>query len=179
MQVVSIERLEAAVDTGNLLRNGDFHQWWAGAPVPNGFLPPSAEYAQVQRVEEEGTHVLVQAWLKSEREPDMESCLRASAAPLEEGKLYEVELSAAAVPGRVVSLDLWQQAKDGVWQLVEPDLIQLHPSQSAIKTYRATFTAKQAGPAVLAASSMGATIPESAVGWLEWRLSRTEGGASS
>jgi len=175
MQVVSVERVEEAVDTGNLLRNGDFHQWWAGAPVPNGFMPPSPDYAQVQRVEDEGTHVLVQGWLKAEREPDLESCLRASSGALEEGKRYEVELSAAATPGRVVSLDLWQQAKDGLGQLVEPDLLQLQPSQSAIKTYRATFTAKQAGPAALAASAMGAGMPESAVAWLEWRLSRADG----
>ncbi len=175
MQVVSVERLEQQAGRGNLLRNGDFRDWWAGAPVPNGFLPPASNFSTVAKLPDANMHGLVQSWSSPMRETDLESSLRAETAALEQGKSYILEATAVAAPGRLPSLSLWQRDDAGTWRPFQRDLLILQPSALGAKTYRRSFVAEASGPAMLASSASGPGMPDQSVGWLEWRITAGTG----
>lgn len=176
MRLVSMDRQEAEVDGTNLIRNGDFKQWWAGAPVPNGFSQPAEAVAKVEQLQSGDVQGLGQVWLTPDRERLLDAMLRTESAPLEEGKSYELEVTAASVPGRVASLSLWSRGPEG-WVLMADNFLTLQPQNMGLKTYRKAFTATTSGPVAVAASSSG-VITEDAVAWLEWRLTAAGGAAS-
>jgi hypothetical protein len=175
MRLLSMDRQEAEIDNTNLIRNGDFHQWWAGAPVPNGFVQPSEATAMVKPIEAGDTKGIFQIWKTNERERQLEEMLRTESAPLEAGKTYTLEVTAASASGRLVTLDIWSRA-EGAWLAVEPSFLSLQPQGLGVKTYRKSFTAKTAGPVTIAAASNGA-VSDAPVAWLEWRL--TAGGEAT
>lgn len=175
MQVVSMERLEQQAGRGNLLRNGDFRDWWAGAPVPNGFLPPDPELSTVAKIPDASVSGLMQSWSSPLRETELESSLRAETAALEQGKSYILEATAVSTPGQLPALSLWQRDDAGTWRPFQRDILILQPSAMGTKTYRRSFVASASGPAMLASTSSGTGLPDQAVGWLEWRLTASTG----
>lgn len=168
MRVLSMERQEAKSDDTNLIRNGDFRQWWAGAPVPNGFSQPDETRSKVLSIDVADAKAFAQIWQKPERELELESMLRTETAPLEAGRAYTLEVTAAAAPGRLVTLDLWARTEQG-WIPVDEGFLTLMPQTAGLKTYQKTFTARSSGSLIVAARSTGA-VGEDPVGWFEWRL---------
>lgn len=170
MRVVSMERIEQSASTQSLLPNGDFAQWWAGAPVPNGFQAPAPDDSSIGRETIADKMVMVQQWKQNSATTLLASMLRAESMPLVKGRRYRVRITAASPAGRVAMLGLWQQNDQAVWQPLVHHFLTLQPAAHGVKTYQKDFTAERDGPVALAASSVGAETGENPAVWVQWEL---------
>jgi len=177
MRVVSVEPLERPVDTGNLINNGSFEEWWAGAPTPNGFLPPEGGGAKFKRVAGQTSNFyLKQSWTRGDNANQLSETFHTETTPVTSGQTYVLEVTAAAPPGRAIGISLWQEGEDG-WGVVEENLLLMQPGQGTVKTYRETFIAKSTGTLALSADGAGATGDERSADWYSWRVEPWSAGA--
>jgi hypothetical protein len=177
MRVVKMEKIKEATDTANLLRNGDFRQWWAGAPVPNAFLPPAEGASKIVLLNEGERYAMVQAWAGPVAEATLDATLRTESTPLETGQAYELQVTAVGAAGRRTTLSLWTKSDTGEWQCTLPNLLTLQPAGTGLKTYRKPFTAKADGPVMISVSGSGTAGEDRMTAWLEWRLTTAQDAA--
>lgn len=170
MRVVSMERIDRGGAAESLLTNGDFSQWWAGAPVPNGFIPPAETDSVVERQPVGEKQVMVQQWKAPNVAYNLVEMLRTETAPLKKGGRYTLRVTAAAPAGRVATFALWHQGEGGVWQPLALNFLSIQPAGVGVKTYAKSFTTERDGPLAIAATGAGATGAEHATAWLQWEL---------
>jgi len=177
MRVVSMEPLDRPVDTGNLIKNGSFEEWWAGAPTPNGFLPPEDGGAKFRRVAgQTGNFYLEQIWTRDDNPQSLMAMFHTETAELSSGQTYVLEVTAQSAPGRVIGISLWQE-EEGGWERLAENLLTLQPTVGVVKTYRETFVARGNGRLALSVDGAGTTGEARAADWFSWRLEPWSAGA--
>jgi hypothetical protein len=153
----------------NLIANGDFGLWWAGAPAPERFQRPDPEMSAVSRVRGAGAAPFAaqQVW----RAPD------AKAGPVrmfgvetevEAGVRYTLSVTAERVATGAVSVWLWRFDAAGKPEALESPFLQLGPSLGICKRYVRSFTPDRGGALFITSKAEVA----STVIWHEWLLTR-------
>ncbi len=172
MRLVLVERVEdkAKKETGqNLLPGGDFRTWWAGAPAPQGVMPPDPGASKLERADG-----LAQIWQRPEAPDTIMARMRLDAGKLTAGT-YELETLASGVTGGAVALGVWGQSGSGALAPINDDFITILPGGGQAKRYARRFTLDQAGGVVVSPHAIFGMLPDSKIVWHTLRLTRVGG----
>ncbi len=172
MRLVLVERVEekARKEAGqNLLPGGDFEDWWAGAPAPQGVMPPDPGASKLER-----GNGLAQVWQRPEAPDAIGARMRLEAGKLSPGT-YELEALASGSTGGAVALGIWGQSDNGTLAPIDDDFITILPGAGQAKRYSRQFTLEQAGTVVVSPHAIFGMLPDSRVVWHAVRLSRVGG----
>lgn len=165
--LIGVEPVQRGGDTGrNLLSNGDFQRWWAGAPGPEGFLRPAPSSTLERPVD------APPAWFAARqiwREPTgaLEEQLRLDAGILEAGRRYRLTVIAALRRRPAPRIDLWADDGAGNFENVDAEgFILLQSVPDTVKLYQRVFTPERTARYMVSSSGDAG----SAVDWIAWRL---------
>jgi hypothetical protein len=172
MRLVSVEKVEdraRAEARQNLLPGGDFRTWWAGAPAPQGVLPPDPGASKLERA-----NGLCQIWQRPEAPGSINPRMRLEAGKLPAGT-YELEALASGVTGGTVALGLWSQFGAGPFLAIDDDFITILPGAGQAKRYTRRFRLEEAGTVMVSPHAIFGMLPDSKVVWHAMRLTRVGG----
>ena len=172
VRLVSVERVEnkAHAETRqNLLPGGDFRTWWAGAPAPQGVVPPDPGASKLER-----GNGLSQIWQRPEAPGSITPRMRLDAGKLPAGT-YELEALASGTTGGAVSLGIWGQSAASQLEPIDDDFITILPGAGQAKQYARRFTLDKPGTVVISPHALLGMLPDSKVVWHAVRLARVGG----
>lgn len=173
MEVVSVTPLALATLTApSLLRNGDFREWWAGAPAPSGFEPPNPAFSRISRVHRgKAGFVARQVWRTDDSTAAVSDCFRVELDGLEPDTAYALSVRAAGEKASSVTISIWETTGSGAELLpLEPDFIMLLPSHMTIKDYTKTFRTREGARLVIAVRQNSAGAEHSIIEWHEFAV---------
>jgi hypothetical protein len=177
MEVVSVTPVAlATLAAPSILRNGDFREWWAGAPAPSGFEPPNPAFSRISRVHRgKPGFVARQVWLKDDSGAAISDCFRVELGGLEPNTAYELSVRAAGENASSVTVSIWETAGSGAELLpLEPDFIMLLPSHMTVKDYAKTFRTRDGSRLVVAVRQNSAGSERSIIEWHEFSVRPVE-----
>jgi len=172
MVTLSVQPLApAAVErtAPNLLKDGDFQSWWAGAPAPKALTAPDAAFSRLERVQAG----VKQVWEASDTYEDLAVRARARIENLPPGE-YEIELTAAGPTAATVSVGLWLDDPSGAVEL-DDDFIQIPPAPGLVKRYTKRITLGAPGLLLLTAHAGLGLVRGAEITWGGWRVSPVGG----
>lgn len=155
----------------NLIPNGDFGTWWAGAPAPEHFQRPDRELSAVRRVGGIGNSPF--AALQDWRGADMRTGVHRQfgvMAAVEGGVRYTLSVMAERLPGGTPAISIWVWTFDaeGTADALDSPFMLLTPAQGLCKRYVRSFTPQKGGPVLITSRAEGS----GRIVWHEWRLTR-------
>lgn len=169
MALISVAPVtDAGADDGaNLIANGTFGTWWAGAPSPQSYLMPTERFSRIRRKPGiiDAGFAAQQTWRKSDMDQAIEDLFH-TRVELEAGTIYTLSVAVEKVSGQNPSIWIFEFDGSGQPIPVDTPLIKLGPSTGIYKQYIRSFAPKRSGLVVIAARSDG----PSEVIWHEWRL---------
>lgn len=171
MRVISIERIEEP-DT-NLLKNGDFANWWSGAPVADGFFAPQVEGVRMEQVRAEGRtgNSVLQTWSSPESELAPERLFHTVVNNLLPRNDYQLEVMASGSHAGIVRIEVWEVDAPGVGQTPLPTAyLTLCPGRNQAKSYILPFSTGDSGRFLIAARCASMTGEDASVVWHEWHV---------
>lgn len=171
MRLVSASAVTAEEKVRQLIPNGSFTDWWAGAPAPEGFGAPDGRLSTIEKLLlPNGAAVVRQVW----RAPDLDkSPAEQFTAAVPEGKAaqeYELRVEAAYMLGQSIVLNVLQEDAGGKVSPVQAPFIKLGPSTGIVKRYIKRFTSPADGKLLITASAGGPSTVE----WYRWELVEKE-----
>lgn len=172
MVTLSVQPLAAATvqrAAPNLLKDGDFQAWWAGAPAPKALTAPDAAFSRLERVQ---TGVK-QVWEASDTYEDLAVRTRARVENLPPGE-YEIEVTATGPTAATVSVGLWLDDPSGAVEL-DDDFIQIPPAPGLVKRYTKRITLGAPGSLLLTAHAGLGLVRGAEITWGGWRVSPVGG----
>jgi len=172
MITLSVQPLAPApVETAapNLLKDGDFQAWWAGAPAPKALTAPDAAFSKLERVQAG----VKQVWDASDTYEDLAVRARARIESLPPGE-YEIELTATGPAAATVSVGLWLDDPSGAVEL-DDDFIQIPPAPGLVKRYTKRVTLGAPGSLLLTAHAGLGLVRGAEITWGGWRVSPVGG----
>lgn len=153
----------------NLLKDGDFQAWWAGAPAPKALTAPDAAFSKLERVQAG----VKQVWEASDTYEDLAVRARARIENLPPGE-YEIELTATGPTAATVSVGLWLDDPSGAVEL-DDDFIQIPPAPGLVKRYTKRVTLGAPGSLLLTAHAGLGLVRGAEITWGGWRVSPVGG----
>jgi hypothetical protein len=172
MRLVLVERVDDKAQKEarqNLLPGGDFGTWWAGAPAPQGVLPPDPGASTLERA-----NGLSQIWQRPEAPGSIVSRMRLEAGKLAVGT-YELETLASGTAGGTVALGIWGQSAGSDLAPIDDDFITILPGEGQAKRYMRRFTLERPGVVVVSPHALFGLLPDSRIVWHTMRLTRVGG----
>ena len=172
MRLVLVERVEDKAQKEarqNLLPGGDFGTWWAGAPAPQGVMPPDPGASRLERADG-----LTQIWQRPEAPDALAARMRLEAGKLSPGT-YELEALASGSTGGAVALGVWGQSGSGALTPIDDDFITILPGEGQAKRYSRRFTLDQASAVVVSPHAIFGMLPDSKIVWHAVHLARVGG----
>lgn len=182
MELVSVTPLSADAPSGNLLYNGDFSEFWAGAPAPTGFNVPAAGAAsKVARgvgLKDRGVSNFsaVQTWDRSDRGMGPEHRLGTQVKGLKPATAYRLEVLADGGAGVLAGIGVAQLDAKGKATDLAPCSLYVAGGIGP-KTYTGHFVTQAGGDHVLTSLLISTDKLPATVTWYEWRLSEAPGEA--
>ena len=172
MRVVSVEPLAGAPeDASNLLVNGYFKDWWAGAPAPSGFGPPAAEFSSLERVvQQDGSIACVQRWKKSDLGVGHTSRFYAELKGAKAEQAYELVITAQSVDGCSAVVHAFEIEAEGSAPVSVSGDIVIPPAAKTATEFKHTFSTKKGGQLLLVARAKDKETPPGKIIWGPWRL---------
>jgi len=168
MRLVSVEPVGEGGGT-NLLENGDFAMWWAGAPAPERFTPPAQQFSRVGRVggAAPGRHGIEQRWHGDDFEEEAPGLLRTTAVGLRPDATYTLEIVSRRLrPGRI-GLSLHEERPGGRFApLGESPIMEVAAPVGVAKLHRLTFRTELGGTVQIRAHG----APGAQVVWYGWAI---------
>ncbi len=171
MRLVLVEKVDGKAQKEgrqNLLLGGDFGTWWAGAPAPQGVMPPDPGASRLERADG-----LTQIWQRPEAPDTIGARMRLEAGKLPPGT-YELETFASGSSGGAVALGIWGQSGSAAVP-IDDDFITILPGEGQAKRYSRRFTLSQVTTVVVSPHALFGMLPDSKVVWHTLRLARVEG----
>lgn len=173
MRVVSIEKIAVDNVPQNLITNGDFSEWYVGAPMPTGFsAPKDPAVSSIQRGDPQGgpgQHAAEQTWRQSDAEAPPAELFHTVVKGLKPNTVYRLAVNALPADSTTVSISVWElkSAKEigGRW----PDLIEIGSAEES-RSSANTFVTNRTGTLLIAAHANARTEFPAQVLWREWRL---------
>jgi hypothetical protein len=174
MKVLSIAPIVRAQSDENLIRNGDFSDFWAGAPGPTGFgFSAAAAISRLERAPAAGTGArefrVKQIWDNSDARLTPRERFHTVAEQLEPNRRYCLSVTAEAERGTLAAIDIHDAAENGV--RIAANAVRVLDTGEGPQEAEYCFTAPASGSVIVSAHGLpGMTIP-SAVYWDAWKLS--------
>lgn len=172
MVTLSVQPLApAAVErtAPNLLKDGDFQAWWAGAPAPKALTAPDAAFSKLERA----PAGVRQVWEASDTYEDLAVRTRARVENLPPGE-YEIEVTATGPAAATVSVGLWLDDPSGAVEL-DDDFLQIPPAPGLVKRYTKRVTLGAPGSLLLTAHAGLGLVRGAEITWGGWRVSPVGG----
>jgi len=172
MRLVQVDRVEEKAQKeagGNLLPGGRFESWWAGAPAPQGVLPPDPAASKLER-----GNGLAQVWQRPEAPGAITARMRFESGKLPAGT-YELSALASGSTGGAVALGVWGQSGNGGLAPIDDDFITILPGAGQAKRYSRQFTLDKPGTIVVSPHAIFGMLPDSKVVWHAVSLERVGG----
>ncbi|MCC6142694.1 MAG: hypothetical protein IT368_02695 [Candidatus Hydrogenedentes bacterium] len=172
LEVISVTPLEGE-QRQNLLQNGSFDEWYAGAPGPTGFTTPKPGLSTLRRdAEIEAMAPLgfraIQRWKKSDSET-LGFGRFGTYVDVIPGADYELHVIATSWSGGTAIIDVFQEKENGGLELLQGNVITVEPDVT-VKEYTATFNSGEATRIFIASGSPPGVEPAGSVVWHDWFL---------
>lgn len=177
MRVVSTEPLsDGSSGAANLIANGNFSEWWAGAPVPTGFVPAPNGYSIIERVSNgQGGIACAQSWRKSDRKAGQPNRFYCEVPNIGPGKSFEFAVRAQSVEGCTATFDVYEvQAGEKYKGLVIGAPV-VPEDATAPTWFRTPVTTQEGGRLVILSSTVDEAVPPGKIIWHEWSLTDAPG----
>jgi len=174
MKVLSMAPMVRAQSDANLIRNGDFSDFWAGAPGPTGFgFSAAAAISRLERAPapDSGTQEfrVKQTWDNSDVRLTPRERFHTVAEQLEPNRRYCLTVTAEAEPGTLAAIDIHDAAENGV--RIASNAVRVLDTGEGPQEGTYCFKAPASGSVIISAHSLpGMAIP-AAVYWDAWKLS--------
>ncbi|HNR29840.1 MAG TPA: hypothetical protein PKI11_03025 [Candidatus Hydrogenedentes bacterium] len=167
MKVVAVTPIDVRSPRHNLVPNGDFKTWWAGAATPEEFQPPDPRSSRLARmVGLSGSNFAArQVWNEGDAAATPDRHFSAEVV-LEPDTAYALSVTAELRAGRGVSVGVRELGADGAPAAEDAARITLLPSEGVCKRYERTFTPARGGRALVLSRAESAAD----VVWYDWRL---------
>lgn len=148
MRIISM----TPIASKNLVPNGAFETYWAGAPAPEAFVPPSAKYSTLTRSSDmDGTFSCMQTWSQSDFDLDMGNAFRTHLYGISPNSTFELTVDATNTDGIVAGISLFGIGDDGKTpKPLLPHAIALNTEKGHREKYRVTFQTKDGKRLVIA-----------------------------
>ena len=176
--VVEVAPLDdAANPKDNLIPNGNFDDWYAGAPYPTGFLAPGSEGStQVRRgpaYSGPGIHSVEQSWTRNDAGTGLTRQFHIIVSGLKPLTVYRFEALGISFNNTVAAISA-REIKDGrPTGIGWASLVTLAPGKGEAQRISRAFTTANSGNVAFFAHSTAETAFPAQVAWLEWRLTET------
>ncbi len=178
MRVVSIEEIAIEQVPENLIANGDFNEWHAGAPMPTGFVAPKdPAISSIQRRDTPdgpSRYSVEQVWNQSDASAPPAELFHTVVKGLKPNTVYRLEVNAAPADNATVGISVWElrttKELGGRW----PDLIEIGSEENGSSAN--TFVTNKTGTVLIAAHANERTEFPAQVLWAEWRLTEAPEG---
>jgi hypothetical protein len=177
MQVISVTPLQSGAVHSNLLPNGSFSEWWAGAPAPTGFQAPDSELSIIERATDRRTtgFTVRQRWLKPDRRERNTRCFQTE-LNLKPETQYTLQIAATTNDEhRSPQIFVLERKADGGYEVLAVPLLALEAYPGLYRWYEATFVTKRGARAVILAKTLGEDEKQDVptVIWHAWQLYET------
>lgn len=173
-ETTSAENAPEAVQDGNLIRNGNFQNWWAGVSYPDGFSGAGdATTIRVRRAPDQG---VIQEWLTSDSEEPVDRLFHTLVSGIRPQTPYRIEVTAASPEGAAVGISVfeWPEDSDENAELLEwPELILVALAPGEKQTLSRVFRSYKSSRIAIATHGIGVSMYPAAVQWISWRLTES------
>ena len=175
MQVISVTPVPVREEP-NLIQNGDFSVWWAGAPANEGFGAPNPVQSVVRREWDGRQWLARQTWSRFDSPEPAVRLFRVAVTGLQPNSWYRLMVNTVGKVDAAISVSVYTQLQDIVTDM-PPPLITLLPTRNAhlVNHYSADFQAGSEGEHYVASSLNTPTGGGTEVTWQSWSLYRIEG----
>jgi len=170
LRLISITTI-AAPERRNLINNGDFGIWWAGAPACEGFSPPNAALSSVTRGWGGEKYPAKQTWNGADTYGEIADQFHVSVENIQPGSWYQLVVTTEGKVMGPITLSIWQREKD-TFRAVHNASIELMPVglEGMVKTYATEFRSGDSDNILIAAVMDSRTTDVAEVTWKEWGL---------
>lgn len=169
MEILSSTALDTPTSRENLLENGEFQLWWAGAPNPEVFYPPSRTLSHIDRIWSSAGFVARQHWTVSEKQGGFADHFRSGSAKLKQDQAYRLTVAASDCVGQPIGLSLWQK-RNNRWQLAHKDILVIPPLLMGAQVLSADFTPTATADYLVVAKPIHPSTIDHRIDWHSWRL---------
>lgn len=184
MELVAVTPVAASgnAPAENLLRNGDFREFWAGAPAPTGFTLPGADGASrvrrgVGHKDRAGSNFsAVQTWDRPDAGMGLTHRFGTQVTGLKPATAYRVEVVADGSVGVLASIGAFQSEGDDVVELA-PRVLPV-TGGIGLKSFVGHFVSQRGGNHTLTSLLASAENMPATVTWYDWRLTEVPGDAA-
>jgi len=177
MRLLSMEAANSVYSARNLIHNGDFSVWYAGAPVPDGFVAPgNTKITKVNRQEPRGgpgRFSADQYWYASDAGEGLLDLFHTLVPGIEAGKAYEFFVQYRVYDQTTVSISMVLLDASGTPQEFWPDAMVTEPGHEAIKTCSIKFRPTIGGTLAIVPHTNEKTSYRARTIWQLWRLTAT------
>lgn len=180
MRVLSVTRVTADPEDPNLIYNGDFNEFWAGAPAPTGFNAPADSASRARRdaglADAPGSSfAVVQTWDKPDADMGLPYRLHARVSGLKAETVYNIEAIARAAPGVLAGIGVFSFDEAGHEKQLCPVAVRV-PGGLPAGRYAGRIATDAAGDVALAAVLISASALPANVTWYSWKLTEAQEG---
>jgi len=171
IRVVSVTPVGSAESRArNLILNGYFDEWWAGAPAPSGFTAPVPAFSTLRKVVENGKIVCVQEWVKSDNAATSSNLFRVIVVDTKADTPYELSIQAYSLDGGSAFVSIYENPEAGAPVALTNEAITIEATDTAPKAYTAVFKTKQGGKVSLIVRSKNPEGVGGKIAWISWSL---------
>jgi len=173
MKVLSIAPIVRAQSDENLIRNGDFSDFWAGAPGPTGFgFSASAAISRLERAPATGTGArefrVKQLWDNGDQRLTPRERFHSVVEKLEPNRRYCLTVAAEAEPGTLAAIDLHDAAENGA--RIAANAVRVLDTGDGPQENTYCFSAPASGSVIISAHGLPGSVIPAGVYWDSWRL---------
>jgi len=176
MRLVSVSPVaEVSRSAENLIHNGDFREFMAGAPCPTRFVPPKAGSSRVSRVrDDDGSSGALQEWLIPDHGAALADHFRVHLIGIKADTEYTLEVDASSVEGVGASVSLFEMESDGKTPApLELDFIRVKPEAGHREVYKKQFRTQKGVRLAIAMHASEETPAGGKVVWHELVLNES------
>lgn len=175
-QVISVDPVRASGAAGdNLIRNGNFNEWWAGTPIPSGFSAPAdgagSSITRIKSVRTGGVNAVEQTWTAWETSLAPENLFRTLVTNLSKDTVYELSVTGVALSPSSVSISVLDPVSETKFPGGCLSLLEIEPREKELQELTGFFQPAKDGDVLICAHANDETRPDTRVQWVEWKLS--------
>lgn len=173
MRVISVEPIsQGPSDLDNLVPNGNFSEWWAGAPAPTHFILPPPQFSTLERLVEGEDHFpCAQTWKQTDRKKGKDKRLHVFVPNIKADTEYEFSVEAQSEDGCTVLLDVYEcdenREEFEILSFGEPVI----PATATTPTWFTTrFKTQKGGQLAIYPGTVDEEVPPGRIIWYHWHV---------
>ncbi|MBP8127994.1 MAG: hypothetical protein KA184_00325 [Candidatus Hydrogenedentes bacterium] len=182
MQVITVTPATLSYEDRTLINNGDFREFWAGAPAPSGFhvVAPGGP-SEIRRAPGDpavggSSFAALQTWQKPDIATSLENRFYTTVQGLKPETLYRVEALASGEAGVLAGLGVFELDQMGNVNEVAPCALTA-PGGVGLKNSAGYFTTQMGGDAAVASLLVLASHMPAKMTWHAWRMQEVPQGS--